>query len=192
VFQEFDYREYLARQGIQGLMTRHQVRLKGEGLGSPLLAAVYRVRSRLAGSIQRSIPEPQASLAQALLLGAREGVPRDVTQAFRDTGTSHLLAISGLPVGVVLMLSMGLSAALLGRSKTPRNRLGSRPERTQDCPARPPTDRPHGSDLLSSRPAATFHARGLLVPGIAEPRHLVRWSQKNHVGWGFHGGNAIY
>ena len=117
VFQDFDYREYLARQGIQALMNRPAVTLLGEERGSWPLSLVYRLRSSLARSLGTSLPEPQASFAQALLLGMRGGLPAEVTQAFRDTGTSHILAISGLHVGVVLGLSLPLSIGLLGRRR---------------------------------------------------------------------------
>ena len=117
VFEDFDYREYLARQGITALMNRPEATLLDEGLGNPFLSAVYRLRSSLSMSLNRTLAEPQASLAQALLLGKRGDIPQDMTQDFRDTGTSHLLAISGLHVGVVLALILPLSAALLGRRR---------------------------------------------------------------------------
>ena len=116
-FQDFDYRDYLARQGIHALMYRADAELLEEGQGSAALALVYRLRGALGRSLESSLPEPQASLAQALLLGVREGIPPDVTQSFRDTGTSHLLAISGLHVAVVLGLSMAMAAALMGRRR---------------------------------------------------------------------------
>ncbi|MBI4200673.1 MAG: DNA internalization-related competence protein ComEC/Rec2 [Chloroflexi bacterium] len=114
---DFDYREYMARQGVHAVMNQPRVALVEEGLGSPVLSAVYAVRRSLARAIVASLPEPQASLAQTLLLGIRSGVPASVAQAFRDTGTSHLLAISGLHVGVVLGLSLPLSVGLLGRRR---------------------------------------------------------------------------
>ena len=117
MLEEFDYREYLARQGITALMRRPEATLLDEGLGNPFLSAVYRLRSSLSRSLNRTLAEPQASLAQALLLGKRGDIPQDVTQDFRDTGTSHLLAISSLHVGVVLALILPLSAALLGRRR---------------------------------------------------------------------------
>ena len=113
----FDYREYLARQGIGATMAFPEVSLLSEGHGSPVLSAVYRLRNSLARSLTRSLAEPQASLAQTLLLGKRGDIPEEVTQAFRDTGTSHLLAISGLHVGVVLALLLPFSVALLGRRR---------------------------------------------------------------------------
>ena len=117
VFEDFDYREYLARQGIAALMSRPEATLLDEGLGNPFLSAVYWLRNSLSRSLNRSLAEPQASLAQALLLGKRGDIPQDVTGDFRDTGTSHLLAISGLHVGVVLALILPLSAAVLGRRR---------------------------------------------------------------------------
>ena len=117
VFGVFDYREYLARQGIGATMAFPEVALLSEGHGSPALSAIYRLRNSLARSLTRSLAEPQASLAQTLLLGNRGDIPEEVTQAFRDTGTSHLLAISGLHVGVVLALLLPISVALLGRRR---------------------------------------------------------------------------
>ena len=71
----------------------------------------------MAKGIDRALPEPQASLAQALLLGIRGRLPADVTEDFRSTGTSHLLAISGLHVGVLLGMSVGVGAWLMGRRR---------------------------------------------------------------------------
>lgn len=114
VFQDFDYRDYLAGQGIFSTMVYPDVDLVGEGGGNSLLDVVYSVRYRLSRSLSQAVAEPQSSLAQALLLGRRTTLPPELTQAFRDTGTSHLLAISGLHVGVLLGLSVAFSRWLLG------------------------------------------------------------------------------
>ena len=52
------------------------------------------------------VPEPQAALGQATLLGLRRNIPQDLNEAFRRTGTAHLLAISGLHVGILLGISL--------------------------------------------------------------------------------------
>lgn len=51
--------------------------------------------------LARHVTHGQADLAAALLLGSREQLPRAVTQAFFVSGTSHLLAISGLHVSIL-------------------------------------------------------------------------------------------
>ncbi len=54
-------------------------------------------RDRLVGGLDPKV----APLAAALLLGRREGVDPDVNDAFARTGTTHLLAISGLHLQVL-------------------------------------------------------------------------------------------
>lgn len=117
VFETFDYRDYLARQGIHLSMAFPQSELLEKGEGNPVLARVYDLRFKMSRALSDSLTEPQASVAQALLLGRRSGLPTDLREDFRNTGTSHLLAISGLHVGVLLVLSLGASAYLLGRRR---------------------------------------------------------------------------
>ena len=113
-FARFDYREYLARQGIAAVMPFPRAALVDEEQGSWALGRVYALRHRLADSLQRSLPQPHAALAQAVLLGLRGNLPDDVREDFLETGTGHLLAISGLHVGVLLGLTLAASRAVLG------------------------------------------------------------------------------
>lgn len=113
--EEFDYAAYLARQGIAEVLDARSVSLIGEGEGSAFYRSLYEFRRRLAASIATVVPEPQAALGQATLLGLRRNIPSEMTEAFRRTGTAHLLAISGLHVGILLSISLVAGAAVLGR-----------------------------------------------------------------------------
>ena len=111
----FDYAAYLARQGIVEVLDARRVTLIREGEGSAFYRTLYGMRRKLADSIATVVPEPQAALGQATLLGLRRNIPQDLNEAFRRTGAAHLLAISGLHVGILLGISLAASAALLGR-----------------------------------------------------------------------------
>ena len=113
--EEFDYAAFLARQGIGSVMSFPDPALVGEGEGLAFYRWLYDLRRRLAESVSVAIPEPQASLGKALLLGLRNDLPDDLVETFRRTGTSHLLAISGLHVSILLGLSLAASAAMFGR-----------------------------------------------------------------------------
>ncbi len=118
ILGEFDYRTYLANQGIHFTMAfPDDIRLVDTGKGNPALGKIYDLRGKLAQGIDGALAEPEASLAQALLLGLRGRLPQDITEDFRSTGTSHLLAISGMHVGVVLMISVAAGAWLVGRRR---------------------------------------------------------------------------
>ena len=75
------------------------------------------MRAGLAASLERSLPSPQAELAQALLLGQRDDLPAELTEDWRRAGTAHLLAISGLHVSVVLGVALVTGGALFGRRR---------------------------------------------------------------------------
>ena len=51
--------------------------------------------SRVREVITQILPEPQASLLNGILLGDDSGLPTNVQDEFRLTGTSHIIAISG-------------------------------------------------------------------------------------------------
>ena len=114
---DFDYPGYLARIGIESVMSFPEVLLIEEGRGSAFIRVLRVMRLRLAASLAESVPEPESSLVQALLLGLRDNLPDEMTESFRRTGTAHVLAISGLHVGILLALSLGLSGRLLGRRR---------------------------------------------------------------------------
>lgn len=59
------------------------------------------VRDAFAESIARALPEPQASYMAGILVGAKSTIPYDVRDAFRRTGTSHILALSGYNVTII-------------------------------------------------------------------------------------------
>ena len=115
--EDFDYAAYLARQGVHSVMYFPSVELLEEGRGSPFYRWLYGLRRSLANSIDMSVPEPQASMGQALLLGLRDGLPDELVEDFRKTGASHVLAISGLHVGILLGASLAASGWLLGRRR---------------------------------------------------------------------------
>ncbi len=62
------------------------------------------LRERWRRHLQKHLHGPAAGLAVALVLGDRHSLPREVLQDFRRTGTLHLLALSGLHVGLLLLI----------------------------------------------------------------------------------------
>lgn len=114
-FESFDYREYLARQGVVSLAAFPEIRRVETGGGSLVARALADVRRWLGDGLDRALPEPEAALAKGILLGQRSALPRDLTDDFNRSGISHLVAISGYNVTLVAGLAVGSLAWLLGR-----------------------------------------------------------------------------
>jgi len=115
--EDFDYAGYLADRGIHSIMYYPGVEILDRGLGSKLLQWMHSVRQRLSDSLARSLPEPQAALAQAILLGARDNIPDSLHKAFSRTGTAHLLAVSGLHVGIIVAMLLSFGILVFGRHR---------------------------------------------------------------------------
>lgn len=107
---DFDYEGYLARQEIYSTMLYPEIEILETGRGFKPLEWVYSLRNRLSYTIAQVLPEPQASLAQGIILGIRSNIPSEVQDSFIRTGAAHLLAISGLHLSIVagIMLSLGI------------------------------------------------------------------------------------
>ncbi len=112
---DFDYEGYLAHQGIYSTMLYPEIEILDRGKGFKPLEWVYSLRNRLSQSLAEVLPEPQASLAQGIVLGIRGNIPSSLRADFSHTGTAHILAISGLHLAIVAGILLSLGIWLLGR-----------------------------------------------------------------------------
>jgi competence protein ComEC len=117
-FEDFDYKSYLAHQGIYSILYYPGVEVLDSGQGLKPLQWIYSLRERLSASLARALPEPQGSLAQAILLGLRGNMPDSLYEAFSRTGTAHLLAISGLHMSIIIAMFFSLGILLFGRRRS--------------------------------------------------------------------------
>ncbi|MPZ50369.1 MAG: DUF4131 domain-containing protein, partial [Dehalococcoidia bacterium] len=111
----FDYREYLARQGVVSLALFPQIERSGSDGGDFLRRALIEARRPFDDALVRSLPEPEASLARGILLGQRASIPASVTDDFNRAGISHLIAISGWNVTLIAGFAVSLLRWPLGR-----------------------------------------------------------------------------
>jgi len=114
-FDDFDYKGYLARQGIYSVINYPKIEILDTGKGFKPLAWIYSLRNRLSQSLSLALPEPQASLAQGILLGLRGNIPYPLNQAFSRTGTAHVLAISGINISIVIGMLLAAGIWIFGK-----------------------------------------------------------------------------
>ncbi len=101
---QFDYRDYLARQGIFVLMYNPLVEVLPGVDGNPFLRGLLAFRTHCHARLLRMLPEPQASLAAGILLGLKATIPTEVRDSFAATGTAHILVVSGWHLSIVAMM----------------------------------------------------------------------------------------
>lgn len=76
---------------------------------------IARARRRTAAALRREAPR-EAPVLEALLLGDRSRIPPSIRDAFARAGAAHVLAVSGLHIAMVALMTGSLLIGLLGRS----------------------------------------------------------------------------
>ena len=101
---QFDYRRYLSDRQIyhQHYLPAPQFIPIGYELGSAFMALCIRIRNNLDAQLRKYITsDREYAVATALLLGIKDYLPEDVKMAFANSGTMHVLAVSGLHVALL-------------------------------------------------------------------------------------------
>jgi competence protein ComEC len=114
----FDAAEFLRRQGIGCLITADHpdaVRRIRQGSASSLWRWAARLRAEGETLFNRELSPRNAPVAAALLFGGRARMDEEIREAFTQSGTLHVLAISGTHVAILAMLLWAL-CRLLGLS----------------------------------------------------------------------------
>ena len=99
---DFSYREYLAREHVFTLLRGARVYTIASGRGDAFWARLYEFKNAAEAAIAELVPEPSAALLTGILLGNDSGIPPDLKQAFADTNTAHIIAISGFNIAVLI------------------------------------------------------------------------------------------
>ena len=112
--EDFSYRDYLARHGIYSYMAYPTSNLLQQGQGNLLMAALYSFRQKAHEIVNKLYPDPEAGLVAGILLGDQSGISPQIQEAFRLTGTSHIIVISGFNIAIIAALFTFLFTRLLG------------------------------------------------------------------------------
>lgn len=103
---QFDYAAHLARFGVSGLahVGIMQSLRPASGAGRwPWMRLVSRLKRRVLNVLDQRLPPRRAAILKCLILGEQQALAADQRRAFRETGTVHFLAISGLHVGIIAL-----------------------------------------------------------------------------------------
>lgn len=111
----FDYAGYLARPGIHSVLTYPRFHVLGSYASDLFHAVAVNLRNTTEKAIARTLPEPEASLERAVMIGAHSADFSTLTPDFIRTGMIHILATSGFKVAIVG--SLGPSFPLLGKRR---------------------------------------------------------------------------
>jgi competence protein ComEC len=114
VFEDFDYKKYLERYDVYGVMYYPKIIVLKQGKGSAVKSLLLDVKKQFSKRLSMHVPEPQLSLLLGLLIGARKTLPKEIVDAFALTGLSHIVAVSGYNISIIISL-LEKTSRIIGR-----------------------------------------------------------------------------
>lgn len=100
---QFDYRTFMERQGLaHSLFSGKKLYVLGSVIDQPIQQYFSYLRNYLIRQIDQFFESPASKqIAKALLLGYKKQMDPEITEAYSTTGAMHILAVSGLHVGII-------------------------------------------------------------------------------------------
>ncbi len=99
--KEFDYVNYLRKDGIFFTMSYPKVEIVSHGHGGKVKSILFSVKEKFLEKMNLAIREPESLLMGGLILGERAAFDQSLRQGFVDTGTIHIVALSGYNITLV-------------------------------------------------------------------------------------------
>lgn len=114
----FSYASYLRRFGITAIIPRGKIETvtaQHYTWIDHMWRTLFAIKSRFELQINRQFAEPHASFLAGILTGSRKGIPEQTLQAFQTTGLTHIIAISGFNITIIIVLMNSILRVLPSR-----------------------------------------------------------------------------
>jgi competence protein ComEC len=112
---EFDYQRFLAFRGIYvtGFVTgADDIVIIREGVAFRWQRFIDLLAQEMGDFIGRAVPGEEGGVLRALLLGERGYIPKELEDAYANSGVNHILSISGFHVGIISIFIFQLLFAM--------------------------------------------------------------------------------
>ena len=103
----FNYREYLRHRGIHFILSVKKgspIKQLGNGAGNPIKSLALILKQKMKTVILANLSPFSASILNAIVLGERQGLPVYLRDSLVKTGSVHIIAISGLHLGIAAFI----------------------------------------------------------------------------------------
>ena len=105
--ETFHYDRYLSRFDIYAVMYRSSIQILSPKERNSIKGMLFATKEKFESQINRIYAEPYASFMAGLLTGSRRGIPKHLMDDFNTTGLTHIIAISGYNITIVIAVISG-------------------------------------------------------------------------------------
>lgn len=106
VFEEFNYKDFLAKDGVFSVMYFPEIKKISGKKGNFIFTKILFFKDKIRRSIYQNFSPPQSSLLGALILGDQRRMPDWFREKLNITGISHITSVSGMHVAILSAILM--------------------------------------------------------------------------------------
>jgi len=112
VFESFNYRDYLLKEGIYSVMYWPKIELLNRNEGNKFYSKLLFLKNKLREAVYQNLSPPQSAILGAMILGDKNRISQEWKEKLNRAGVRHLTAISGMHITILSTLLMTLLISL--------------------------------------------------------------------------------
>lgn len=101
--EDGSYANYLAKEGIFGIIDYPKTEFIGSGYGSKIKSSLFSLKEKTISVFQRVLPSENAAFLAGITLGERAEFSKEFKEAMSKSGTTHLVALSGYNITILVL-----------------------------------------------------------------------------------------
>ncbi|CEJ72598.1 competence membrane protein [[Clostridium] sordellii] len=99
-FEDFNYGRYLKSNGYEGTIDIKSYRILNKNV---IYSNIFKFKERISKSI-KYLYKDKSKFINSILIGEKENIDKETKEIFSKTGVSHILALSGLHVSILITI----------------------------------------------------------------------------------------
>lgn len=112
------YADYLSKDGIFGVANISKTELISKNNGSGIRAALFKFKEKIIFNLQKTLVPEKAAFLSGLILGERAEFSDEFKQAMKNSGVTHLVALSGYNITIIVIALSAMLNYFLSRRLT--------------------------------------------------------------------------
>lgn len=114
-YSDFDWINYLKRFSAIASISNPKIEKISDSNENFVVFKLYRIKKNIENIIEKNLPEPESSLAKGILVGSRESFSDDLIDQFNKVGITHIIALSGFNVTIIVVFISMIMAKSVGK-----------------------------------------------------------------------------
>lgn len=113
---EFNYKKYLNSKDICGIVNAYKVEYV-DNIGNKCIKLIYKLKDSISKNIDSNLEDKEAELLKSMLYGNTSNLDKDIKETFNEIGISHITAVSGSNLNILLFIISFLLYRIKNRNK---------------------------------------------------------------------------